>query len=203
MFHSILNPYLTCLSEYSETTDAESIIRMTLPTKSGQRNDCVMKLARGLKFNAGTKDIDPASLRKVVERWHSLALPVITSKSFSETWRDFIHAFDTARFPLGLNLVDMAAGKVDPLDLPESAAAYDDEPTRKLIGLCWALASISGGEKFFLSSHVAAPRIGISQMQTWRLLRMLEVDGVINCMDRGNAHRAGRYKWIGGRAKDE
>jgi hypothetical protein len=175
-----------------------SILQSTLPIKSGERNDAIMKLARGIKFNAGMKDEKIDRLREIVRQWHTRALPVIDTKSFTETWRDFLHAFETAKHPLGRSVVDVAAARVEPESIPEIAADYDDEPTRKLIALCAALATVNGGERFFLSSHDAAPRIGVKQMACWRILRMLCRDGVIECLERGNERRATRYRWIGG-----
>jgi hypothetical protein len=162
-----------------------------------------LNLARGLKFNASLINADTDTLRGIVRRWHNQAVPIIATKDFDSSWSDFIHAFECAKHPLGLDLVDAAALRVDPNELPEVAENYDGLATRRLIGLCHALASLGGGWRFFLSVHDAAPRLDITPMQVWRLLRMLERDGVLECLERGNERRATRYRWIGGKANED
>ena len=189
------------LSEFSNLSDSlsvDSIITQTVPTKSGERNACVLKLARGLRYNARIAASEVAKLRDIVQQWHRFALPIINTKDFDSTWSDFLYAFDHARYPLGVNPLDLAAMRVDPLSLPEVASLYDGMPTRRLIGLCYQLAIMDVGKRFFLSTHDVARRLGIQQPQVWRLLRMLERDGVIKCTERGNERRATRYQWLGG-----
>ena len=60
--------------------------------------------------------------------------------------------------------------------------------------LCWELSRLTGGH-FFLSCHDAAPRFKVTPMQVWRLLRMLERDGVVECVERGKSGRASRYRF--------
>ena len=181
-------------SEHSETTDWA--IQQTLPTKAGERNDCLFKLARALKFNCGTADAPKADLKVIVKRWHTLALPVIATKEFDRSWADFLDNFRNAIYPLG-NLVDIAARSVDPNNLPAAAANYDDLPTLRLIGLCAALARFHPQGRFFLSSHEAGRRIGLKQTLAYRLLMMLVADGVIERLDPGNERKASRYRWLG------
>ena len=58
-------------------SDPDSIIKSTQPTKPGERNSCIMNLARGLKFNAGLADADGDTLRALVRagiRWRCRTL---------------------------------------------------------------------------------------------------------------------------------
>jgi hypothetical protein len=157
-----------------------------------------MKLARGLKFNCGLQDADRAVLLAIVRQWHQLALPIIGTKPFEVTWMDFLHAYEQARYPLEMDILDAAALRVDPNDLPEVASNYEGQTVRQLIGLCWSLASAHPKQHFFLSCHVAAARMNTSAMTIWKIMRMLCADGVIQCTAVGNEHRASRYRWIGG-----
>lgn len=50
----------------------DEVIARTLPQKRGQRNDCILKLARGFKFDA-----DLIRSKPMVRKWHRQALPVI------------------------------------------------------------------------------------------------------------------------------
>jgi len=184
-------------SDYSETS--LSIIEKTLPKQPSERNNRLFDLARGLKFNAGMAGTPSAQLKPIVRRWFDLALPIITTKSFDTTWADFLHGWKTARHPIGADMIDRAALLVDPQDLPVEAEQYDTDAAKRLCGLCSAIATISdSGGNFFLSSHDAAARLGIPQMQCWRLLQMFVSDGVLACVERGNARRATRYRWLGG-----
>jgi len=188
-------------SDFSDVSDScpspDEIVRRTLPKVAGERNSRIFGLARGLKFNVGPADAPLLSLMPIVRRWHELALPIIRTKSWDETWADFVHAFDRARHPLGESVVDQAALRIDPDDLPDVANNFDGLPTRRLIGLCWQLSRNPAG-RFFISSHDAARRLNIKQPAAWRLLQMLSRVGVLEILERGNERKATRYRWIGG-----
>lgn len=187
----------------SPCSSASEVVEATLPRAIGERNRKLFDLARGLKLNCELADVD--AVKGIVRRWHRLALRIIRTKAFDETWRDFTHAWDRVRQPLSLDFVDRAALLVDPNDLPEAASRYDVS-TRRLIGLCASLAELNGSEgRFFLSTRDAAERLNVSTMQAWRLLRSLETDRVIGCEKRGayRTKRATRYvyhgenRWLG------
>ncbi len=193
--HSVVSA-ISALSVTSLSVD--QVLASTQPGATGERNSMLMNLARGLKFNAGLVDTSPPVLREIVRRWYQQALQTIATKDFDTTWADFIHAYERARYPLGENPVDAAALTVDPHDLPDVAADYSSENTRQVIGLCWAMAKKNDG-KFFLSTHDLAARLKSDAMTVWRLMMMLDHDGVIKCVERGNKRKANRYRWIGGR----
>jgi hypothetical protein len=81
--------------------------------------------------------------------------------------------------------------------LPHVAEHYECEKTRRLVGLCFILATLNGGCNFFLSSHAVAVRFGLKPMQAYRLLSMLVDDGVLGKTETGNSYRANRYRWKG------
>jgi hypothetical protein len=153
-------------------------------------------LARALKFNCDeTRSKTIEELKPIVRRWHALALPVIETKSFDLNWAEFIHAYEKARHALGGNIVDVAAERIDLNNLPAAAIGYEDETTRKLAGLCIAIAKLNDAKRFFLSTHDAAEKLGLKEaMQAWRLMRLLEHDRIIRCVETGNKRRAGRYE---------
>jgi len=182
------------LSVLSVTTP-DSIINATLPQREGERNTCILNLARGLKFNSGIKIEETERLLSILRRWHGLALPRISTKSFDVARADFLHAFARAKHPLGINFVDQAASRFDLDALPEVAANYDSIPVRQLIGLCYELSRLNSG-RFFISCHDLSTRLNLTPMAVWRLLRMLEDDHVIKAVERGNEHKATRYLWI-------
>ncbi len=189
---------VSAVSAVSATSSPSEIVQATLPTTAHQRNEKVLALARGLKLNCGLGYADAV---EHVRHWHTLALPFITTKHLSETIGDFEHAWDRVRHPLGMNVVDAAALQVDPSDLPDAALQYpQDDPMRRLIGLCAALAKINEGSRFFLSSHDVARRLDLEPMQAYRMLRVLVRDAVLDLAENGNERRATRYRWRGGEA---
>jgi hypothetical protein len=76
-----------------------SAVASTLPRGPGQRNRCIFHLARALK--SVRPDATPEELRPVVLEWHRLALPVIRTKGFGESWADFVTAWNRIRRPAG------------------------------------------------------------------------------------------------------
>jgi hypothetical protein len=185
---------LSDLSALSVLSDTSLLIQACLPQAPGQRNYCLMNLARALKFNAGLADAPKPALKALVKKWFDLALPIITTKEFDETWADFIHAFKRARLPFG-DVLKTAETAIDLNNPPPAANHYTHAPTKMLIALCAALASLHPKGNFFLSSHVAAERAGMSQPQAYRRLQMLVEDGVIQEVEKGEYPRATRYRW--------
>jgi hypothetical protein len=181
---------------------ADDVLIQTLPTGPGQRNNRLLLLARGLKFNAAITD--HRVLGGLVKRWHEMALPVITTTDYAETLFDFQRAYDRARYPLGMTPIDYAVSLIDPHDLPARVLSYDGD-LRRLAALCRALASVNGG-KFYLSVRDAAERLGVERMSAWRMLNVLRWDGLIETLDpgtRGAKGRAAVYRWVGGDDDDD
>lgn len=194
---------VSTISEFSEDsaisvisiTTEDDLIAQTQPARPGKRNDCIMLLARGVKFNLGIADMQIA--KGIVKKWHARALPMISTKDFDTTWSDFVHAYQGARHALGKPFIALAMEKVNRGELPAVAGEYDNPTVKKLVGICAALA-VEGNGYFFVSSHTLANCLNIKPMQAWRFLRMLEADGVLQCLDAGTAGehgRAARFKW--------
>lgn len=76
-------------------------IAETLPTATGQRRKLLFELARRLKAimpNASSSELKP-----IVREWFELALPVIGTKEWSETWEDFVGSWQWVRYLLAEN----------------------------------------------------------------------------------------------------
>ena len=131
----------------------------------------------------------------ILRRWHGLALPKISTKSFDVTLADFLHAFNRAKHRLGWPSWIRRHHASILMRLPKWAANYDSIPVRQLIGLCYELSRANEG-RFFISCHDLSARLNLTPMGAWCLLRMLENDQVIKAMQRGNEHKATRYRWI-------
>ena len=143
-----------------------------------------------MKFNCGLANAPFDQLKPFVKQWFALAVDKVETKDIDITYSDFKHSFAKATVPLGLNVVDLAASKIDPSDLCPVASQYEGQAMRQLVSLCFELSKVNADEgKFFLSCHDAGPRLKVTPMQVWRLLNALREDGVIELLEKGNQYR--------------
>lgn len=202
------NQRIRCHPSASSALSAtpEEIIELALPKSQGARNACLMRLARGLKLNAGLADRSLTDIKPYVRQWHDRAWSTIGTKEFDETWCDFVRAWPIAEVPLFADTVGdahaLAVRQAAESRLPACANQYESASVRLLVGLCANLAALRRNRLFFLSSHDVGDRLGVQPAKAWRYLNMLRVDGVIALVRRGNPRVANRYRWIGERMSD-
>lgn len=189
-------------TEESEESDSHSsgssgssvgIPANTLPGTEGERNKCLFRLARYVK---GTKpEATIAERRAIVKAWHRLALPVIGSKDFAESWGDFARGWEAVKFPHGATLQTIVAG-ADALPLPDGIGPLEyGAHALRLVRVCMALAAHHAPEPFYLSARIAGELLGIHFTDASRLLSALRADGVIECVSRGAGRVASRYRF--------
>jgi hypothetical protein len=189
-------PLPTSATYPCKSMSAAEVIESTLPAGPGERNARLLDLARGLRFNAGMAGASSDELHSILRRWWELAKPSIRTRDLDSSWIDFRHAFSRAKYPLGGNVLTIAALNVDPNDLPECSKRYDSTPVKQLVGLCFELSKMTGGV-FFLSSHEAAERVSVAPSHCWKMLNMLVDDGVLTIKEHGTKRRATRYRFTG------
>lgn len=166
----------------------------TIPTQESQRNKRLFELVRYLKGRM--PNATPAELRVIVQEWHRLALPVIGTKDFGITWADFARGWEKVRFPAGATLASVLEGlDSDPLPDGVETFGYGDHGI-KLVKICLRLAFYHDPEPFFISARQAGGLLNIHFTDAWKLLSALEVDSVIELVERGAGKRASRYRWI-------
>jgi hypothetical protein len=180
--------------EIKGTYSKEEIIEMTQPSKPGQRHRKVFDLARGLKYECGLAGNEPADLKPIVRQWFGMAKPYIETQEFDETWSDFVHAWPRANNPLSDSALEDAWDMVLAGDFPFIAQEYDSQQVQQLVGLCWHLKD--SVNQFYLSTHTAGELLGVKPMQTLRWLRMLQADGIIELVIKGDRRKASTYRWI-------
>lgn len=172
--------------------DAEirTVVAGTLPSGHGQRNRQLFELARKLK--GVIPDADPDYLREIVREWHQLALDLIRTKEFSETWADFVVAWERVKHPAGQSFQSAveAAGS----ESPAVADRYDGN-LRRLAALCWHLQSQWQGRPFHLSCRKAGEYLGTSHVRAWKLLNALHFDGVIELISKGKKGTGKASAW--------
>ncbi|MDB5314053.1 MAG: Bifunctional primase/polymerase [Gemmataceae bacterium] len=153
----------------------EAVLR-TLPMRVGERNDCLLRLARALL------DIDPArpaaGWEGVVRVWWMLAHAAIGTKAWCVTWGEFTRAWDRAEVPISGSLPKRAM---------RAGASTSGDLLKRLRDLCRALASVTGGT-FFLSCRDAAAATNRSKSAASRALARLVLDGFVVTVRLGARH---------------
>ncbi len=138
-------------------------------------------------------------LRPVVEAWHCLALPVIGTKPFDESWFEFGESFEAVKYPAGVEPIGESSKAGVEAEPPACAAVYDSPPVRVLICWCRELQRLAGDRPFFLASRTAAEYLGVERSSVSGWLRGLARDGVLELVERGkhNEGRASTYRYLG------
>ena len=175
----------------------EDAIELTLPSEEGQRNIQIFEFCRALKGTPALADLPGPSLREIVGNWHEAALPVIGTKPFEDTWADFLTGWDKVKFPRGTEPLKQALERADAKPLPTAALQYDASETRRLVSLCRELQHDVGDGCFFLSCRTVARLFGLPVKTAWKRLKVLQADGVIECVRPGTRNRAARYRYVG------
>jgi len=186
------SPHTTHLCEQGKIPKE---IAATLPKGVGQRRRCLFALAQRLK--AIMPGASAAQLKPIVRKWFRLALPVIRSKEWSETWEDFAGAWQTVKYPVGGTWKEITrAAQSMTVDTGE----YDGAAVA-IIRLCAALQRHHGaGVPFALSCRKAGEVAGVSPERAARILKMLVFDDVIELVTPGGpegSRIAATYRFLG------
>jgi hypothetical protein len=136
-------------------------------------------------------------LRQYVEWWHELALPVIATKEWEESWYDFRSAWELVKFPAGEGPIATMYEKAISKKPPKCADMYQQSQLKALVALCRELQRVAGEEPFFLAGRVAAEQIGVDHKTAARWLKMLCMDRVLELAERGTRHQASEYRYRG------
>jgi hypothetical protein len=166
-----------------------------LPEKFGQRHQRLFDFGRYLKGKYPNAQAE--SMRSLVQRWHVEAYPNIQTKDFAVTWAEFIYGWDRVNQPFGEVMMavysNAESSHFDTRCLKH--LGYQDK-SLKLVILCFELQKIHEPDPFFLSCRIAANYLGVSPTEANRMLRALELDGILSVITRGSMGKATRYKFI-------
>jgi hypothetical protein len=176
--------------------DLDALIAETLPHGPGQRNRAVFSFARALKGRAEYASADPHTLRPLVEQWHALALAVITTKEFDETWKDFLTAWPRVKCPACSGSVAAALERAKAAPV----AGFNSRELALLAGICRELQTHAKDRPFFLSCRTAGQLCGVSHERGAQLLRELIRARVIEVARPAEVarRRAAEYRCVGG-----
>jgi len=166
-------------------------------------NEPVFRLCRELRGVDG--DRDPTELRPFVREWFEIAKGQLAGvesnfcdvpKTWPEVWALFVQAWPKVRFTGNIIREVLATAKADTRPVPELGDL--ETPTTLLLArICRALQNLVGDGPFWLSTVDAAEVIGRGRKIAHSLLRMFETLRILECVKRGNARQATRYRYIG------
>lgn len=180
----------------SSVSSASSVIfpKSCMPTRTGMRHGCIFKLARYLK---NQYPISKASeLKPIFNIWWRMALPVISTKDFDESWIDFLNAWDNVKHPLGSSMTRIASGLPDHL-ITNDASIFGNMGAN-LLELCIRLDENQktnwNDEPFPLACRIAGDVLGINRNYANSLLSLLTKDGFLVLVTKGNTAKANQYR---------
>jgi hypothetical protein len=177
--------------------ELEGLIRRCLPTAEGERHRQVFELARELKPLPRFREFNPRSFEQVLHRWHELALPVITTKPFEESWFAFLRGWPLIKYLKDDLSVERIADRARGLEVPE-AAKYEQPKLRELVAICRELQNEQGDAPFFLSCRTAGKLLDISYHEANLWLSGLVLNGTLKVTEKGvpGGKRATRYRFV-------
>lgn len=170
------------------------VIYQHLPTTAGQRNTALFHLARHLRGAA--PDASKDELRAIVAEWYRLALPVIGTPEFAESWGDFWRSWESIRVPYGSVLSRVLEGIDRGAPIPASLVTLGvQERGWFLTQICRALQQAAGSDPFFLSARQAGELIGLNYVDASKHMAALVADGILELVSRGAGAKASTYRF--------
>ena len=182
----------------SSAASVHSVLRETLPATADGWRVNLFKFTRALKFDCHLDGTNMATIRPHVEQWYTAAAAVLGDVPFSEVWGAVVTSWERARRPAFFDpLADALASAREHVHVPPlpTCPGYDEPVVALAYRLLFWLAQ--GDGRFFVSCRALGERLEIDHTRAWRILRMFEADGVIECLKRGKRPKASRYCWNG------
>ncbi len=196
--HPLTSSTPPALSVLHGGNEVEMAVMRTLPTRAGERHGKLFDLARQLKALPHLADVDTLALRSVVQQWHRLAVPVIRTQAFEESWIDFLQAWERVRFPAGTSPLDLALQQARQTSPPVKALRFEHAGIRLLVALCWQLHLAAAGGTWFLGCRTVGKLLGVDHSTAWRWLYLLEAEGVLARVSTGSkaAKKASEFRYV-------
>jgi hypothetical protein len=198
----VLPSVLPCLGEAQSTSSADEwpeeiqkAVLRALPSGPGCRNSQVLVLARELKGLPSLADAQAKDLKPYVRRWHKLALPMIATKAFDETWIDFLRAWPRVKFPKGTEPMAVILRAAHALPVPSIGTQFEEPKIRLLVSLCHELQRASGVAVFFLSCRTAGRLLEVNLATAWRYLYLLQQEEIIVAETVGSYQTKQATRW--------
>jgi hypothetical protein len=178
----------------------DDVLRRCMPDRVHENNHLLFILARGIKSleQSRSSSFSQDEKREFFEQWHTQAGPFLRpGQSKDDYWIEFLNAVRRAKFPLGGQALANAWAAAQLNQPPPEALQFDKPELRLLVSFCWELQAINGGNQFYLSARVCAELFGHpSHTLAYKWLCALCQLGILVVVERGNSHKATRYRYI-------
>lgn len=177
----------------------DEVLARTAVRGAGQHDAMTLRLARGLKLNAG---ISPMEARPWFDRWWAVAAPHCSNGDPDAALFKFQRAWETAAIPL--DNPGVAARVLAMLDtLPPVPEESGFGPALgRLVRALAEMGRLTGDAPFALSARMVADACDVTVATAHEWLTGLVRCGLLECPDRGHPGvkgkgRARRLRWIG------
>jgi hypothetical protein len=151
-----------------------------------------------LKFNLGFGDSRVDGFKPLIKHWHDAVWPRTSrSKTFDDSWDNFVESWEGACVPLGGDLAALAfdLARTDPVP-PSALAAFTDPKRHLLAAACRRLQLMVGDSDFSLSARQVAKGLGLEGDTApgiaHRLLKGLCMAQILQCAFRGTPGPGGK-----------
>jgi hypothetical protein len=181
----------------------QDAIEETLPEREGQRHRCVFEFARRLKGILVLADLPAGEFKPVLMKWHTAALPFIETKSFEETWIDFLKSWPKITSPANADFMK----EIHVRAVANPLGDYTIPSLRILAAMCRELQAATGQDNpFFLATRTVAGLLGTTPNTAGRWLFLLGQDKILETVVKGgtteNPRKATRFRYLGLPAAD-
>jgi hypothetical protein len=183
-----------------EIKTLEDAVRVSMPERVHENNHCLFTLARAVKaLEMQGEQFTPQQLRDVFERWFHAAKKFLRPGQTKEDYlTEFLCAYRRAKYPLGSVTVPKAWKLAQEKPLPPEAMQFENPQLRLLVALCRELQILNGKNPFYLSSRSCKKLFGHENHSTAaKWLGALCAMQIIREVEKGNAIRATRYRYLG------
>jgi hypothetical protein len=136
--------------------------------------------------------------REAFEQWYALAKPFLRlDQTKDQYFMEFIAACRDAKHPLEDSNLTAAWKLAQEQPPPPEAMQFEDPQLRLLVALCYQLQVLAGNAPFYLASRTVQKLFGHPTHTTaWTWLRALVALGILDPVNKGNAHKAARYRYL-------
>ncbi len=194
-----LTTHMACVYRDKQSL-IEKAIACTIPIAFGNRNRQIFDLARRLKSILG-HNINVDTLKQYLIQWHRQALPNIKTKDFAETWKDFVHAWDEIRTPIGIGLA-----KIRQIASEDRFTRDCCDPNGDRVARVFRAASlVHRGREFYMPYRTIADCSGLSPRSARYIALRLVGEGLVAIVEPGvsweDGKRSGKatvWRWTWG-----
>ena len=167
-----------------------------VPEKRGEVKPKLFKLCQLARGTPGVSD-KFESLRGLFEEWWRLSCGGCVGLGSHDTlWAIFLDGLDRVKFPSGVNPIEEAWRRSGEVTAPE-ASRFTDPRICRLVSWFCELQKLHPSGAIFLSTRDIGKKLNVDPKEAWIWCRsLLELEGILFCVLRGNPHKATRYRYV-------